>query len=293
MPIWDEIKDSFKSNNMLIKLIYINIGAFLVINIVNVIFFLFKAQSPLITWLALPTHFQALLFKPWTFITYMFTHEDFFHILFNMIFLYFGGRIFLQFLDEKKLLSTYILGGLAGGLLFMLSYNFFPIFGEAVYGARIIGASASVMAVFFAVTALVPNFSVLLPFLGSVKLKYIAIFYFILDVASIAQSNPGGHIAHIGGALYGIIYVIQYRKGKDHSNWFGNIFDKISGLFKSNHKRPKVRVVHKRKLTDDEYNEQKVATQEEIDRILDKIKASGYDSLTKEEKDTLFRASEE
>lgn len=290
MTIWDDIKQSFRNNNLLIKLIYVNIGAFLVINIVNVVFFLFKGQSPLVAWLALPTHFNALLLKPWTFITYMFTHEDFFHILFNMIFLYFGGRIFLQFLDEKKLFSTYILGGLAGGLLFLLSYNFFPIFGEAVYGARIIGASASVMAVFFAVTALVPNFAVVLPFLGSVKLKYIAIFYFVLDVASIAQSNPGGHIAHIGGALYGIIYVLQYRKGTDHSNWFSKIVDKITGLFKP---KPKVRVVHKKqRMSDYEYNEQKAATQEEIDCILDKIKASGYESLTKEEKDTLFRASE-
>lgn len=292
MSLWDEIKDSFRNNNTLIRLIYVNLAVFLIIHVVNLVFFLFQSRSPLVEWLAMPTHFERLILKPWTFITYMFTHEDFLHILFNLIFLYFGGKIFLQFLNERKLLTTYILGGIAGGLLFLLSYNFFPVFGQAVYGARIIGASASVMAIIFATTTLVPNYSVLLPFIGPVKLKYIALFYLIMDIISIPKDNPGGHIAHLGGALYGFIYIQQYRAGRDHSNWFGKIIDGISSLFKAKKRKPKMRVEHKRRVSDEEYNAQKAATQEEIDRILDKIKASGYDSLTKDEKDTLFKASE-
>lgn len=293
MSLWDEIKDSFRRNNTLIRLIYVNLGVFLIVNVTLVIFLLFQKESPLLDWLALPTYPRKLLIRPWTFITYMFTHKDFLHILFNLVFFYLSGRIFLQYLDERKLLTTYILGGIAGGLLFLLSYNFFPIFGQAVYGAHIIGASASVMAVIFAITTLVPNYAITFPFIGPVKLKYVALFFLITDIISIPKDNPGGHIAHLGGALYGFIYIQQYRRGRDHSNWFGRIIDGISSIFTSRKKRrPKMRVEHKRRVSDEEYNAQKAATQEEIDRILDKIKASGYDSLTQDEKDTLFKASE-
>ena len=148
------------------------------------------------------------------------------------------------------------------------------------------------MAVFFAVTTLVPNYSVLLPFLGPVKLKYIAIFYLVLDIISIPNGNPGGHIAHLGGALYGFAYIKAYQSGTDWSRPFNNLIERIKDFF-SSRKKPKVRVVHRRPLKDEDYNAKKKSAQEEVDRILDKIKDSGYESLSKEEKDTLFRASKD
>jgi len=158
-------------------------------------------------WLALPADFGQLILKPWSIITYMFLHEGFLHIAFNMLILYFGGQIFLQFLDAKKLIGTYILGGISGGLLFILTFNIFPVFNEIVSGALALGASASVMAVLIAIAAYVPNYTVRLMLLGNVKLKYIALFYVIMDIISIPQGNAGGHIAHLGGAFFGFYFI--------------------------------------------------------------------------------------
>lgn len=293
MTFWDDIKQSFKRNNLLIKLIYINVGVFVLYHLLNLVFTLFSIHFATIMWIALPSHLGSLLFKPWTLLTHMFTHERLGHIFFNLLTLYLFGRIFLEYLPERQLLFAYIVGGLSGGVLYVLAYNIFPGFRDSVDISILYGASGAVLAVMTIITLLVPNYIVSLILIGPVQLKYVALVLFIISTIVDFQFNPGGKLAHLGGAIFGLVYISSYRKGNDFSGWFHRLTARIEGLFKSSPKRPKVRVVHKRKLTDDEYNANKVATQEEIDRILDKIKASGYDSLTKEEKDTLFRASED
>lgn len=239
---------------------------------------------------AVPSDLGALLSRPWTLFSYMWLHVDFFHLLFNMITLYFLGQLFLEFLGGRKLWSLYIAGGLAGALLYIFFYNVFPVFEEILPYSKALGASASVMAIVVGVAAYVPNFAIRLLFFGEVKLKYIAIVLFVVDVMSISNSNSGGHIAHIGGAAMGYLFAIQWKKGKDVTSFIASTGDYFSNLF-SFKKGSKMKVKYKRKVSDFEYNAQKKAKQEQIDLILDKISKSGYNSLTKEEKDLLFRAS--
>jgi membrane associated rhomboid family serine protease len=296
-PIIEEIRREFRHGSVLMRLIFINIGVFLLINIVDLFLFLFKVpeftgpcgntSSPITFWISVPADPLQLLFRPWTIFTYMFTHEGVMHILFNMLVFYFSGRIFLQYLSERKLFSTYILGGLAGAALFILSYNLFPIFSDSVRCAICLGASASVMAVMIAIATFVPNLEVSLILFGPVRLKYIALIYVIIDIISIKSSNAGGHIAHLGGAMWGYFYILQYKKGKDLASWFGNLLDSVSGMF---NRKPKMRVEHKRQ-SDSQFNADKAIRQQKIDDILDKISKSGYESLSREEKDFLFKAS--
>ncbi|MEA3316344.1 MAG: rhomboid family intramembrane serine protease [Bacteroidota bacterium] len=289
MSIIDEIKQSFKKGNNLIKLIYINLAVFLAVKIITIIYFLFALENSsfsLINILALPADTQSLMFKPWTIFTYMFLHEGFLHILFNMLWLFWFGQIFLRFLSEKKLLSLYIVGGLAGGLLYILSYNIFPVFNPT--NSIALGASASVMAIVIATAVYSPDYTINLMFIGPVKLKYIAIASIVLDIISIPTTNSGGHIAHLGGALFGFLYISQYRKGRDITKGFDKFMDKLFSLFKP---KPKFKVTHKRSMNDFEYNKTKAGEQKEIDKILEKIANKGYNSLTKKEKEILFKMS--
>jgi len=290
MGIADEIKQSFKSGNNLIKLLYINIAVFLAVKIVGVIFFLLSAEQTfsIANWFAVPADFSNLIFKPWTIFTYMFLHIDFFHILFNMLWFYWFGMIFLSYFDEKKLLSLYLVGGLAGAALYILAFNIFPVFSNVLPDSLALGASASVIAIVIAVSVYAPDHTIHLLFFGPVKLKYIAIVTIAIDIISIASSNAGGHIAHLGGALYGYLFVQQYKKGKNINKGFDRFMDKLFTLFKP---KPKIKVTYKRPMTDIEYNKEKVNKQKEVDRILDKIAKSGYDSLTKKEKEILFKNS--
>lgn len=289
MSIIDEIKQSFKNGNTLIKLIYLNLAVFLAVKIVTIVYFLFNIQGSsfsLVNLLALPADIHSLTYKPWTIFTYMFLHEGFIHILFNMLWLFWFGQIFLRFLNEKNLLSLYIVGGLFGGFLYVLSYNIFPVFNPTTSIA--LGASASVMAIVIATSVYAPNYTINLMFIGPVKLKYIALFSIVLDILSIPTSNSGGHIAHLGGALFGFIYISQYRKGKNITKGFGNIMDKIFSLFKP---KSKFKVTYKRPMTDIEYNKTKAEEQKYVDKILEKIAQKGYNSLSKKEKELLFKMS--
>lgn len=295
-PVIDELKREFRQGSVLIRLIFINIAVFLAINIAALVFWLlnipansgcFEEVFFLTYWISVPADLPQLLMRPWTLITYMFTHEGLMHILFNLLVFYFAGKIFLMYLNEKRLLSTYIFGGLAGALFFILSYNIFPIFNESVDCAICLGASASVMAVMIAIATFVPNLEVSLILFGSVRLKYIAIIYVVVDIISIKSGNAGGHIAHLGGALWGYFYIQQYKRGRDLSFSFNKIVDSISAIFK----RSRMRVEHKKPVSDSEYNKDKAKRQKKIDEILDKISKSGYDSLSREEKDFLFKAS--
>ncbi|MFW5915989.1 MAG: rhomboid family intramembrane serine protease, partial [Bacteroidota bacterium] len=288
----DQIRETFKRGSNVIKLIYINAAVFLAIKIIQVLAFLFgfnDISSITVHWLSVPAELGTLVTRPWTLLTYMFLHESFFHILFNLLWLYVFGRIFLMYLNEKKLLSVYLVGGLAGAALYILSFNIFPAFRDVVTLSFALGASASVMAIVIAISVYVPDFSINLLLLGPVKLKYIALFTIILDVLSIPSSNSGGHIAHLGGALFGYLYISQYRKGKIITKGFDRFMDELFSLFKP---KPKFKVTHKqhRPKTDIEYNKEKAKRQERINKILEKISKKGYESLTKEEKEILFKA---
>lgn len=298
MSIADEIKDSFKTGSVLTRLIYINLGVFLAVNIVLIFFFLLGVNNietlniyfhkKVLTYMMVSADLTKLIFKPWTLITYMFLHSNFWHILFNIIWLFLFGRIFLRYLHEKLMLSTYILGGISGALLFILLYNIFP--GMKNLPDEMLGASAGVMAVAMTICFYVPNFTVYVPLIGPVKLKYIAIFFIITDIMQIASYNAGGHIAHLGGAIYGYFFVQQYKRGKNPGRGVNNLIDSIAVLFKPQKRRMKVSYKRNAKeMTDMEYNKYKSQTQEEVDRILDKIAKTGYDSLSKKEKETLFK----
>lgn len=295
MSIWTEIKESFRQGSTLTKLIYINVGVFVVIKLLQLLLLLtgqgMGFANLLINWLSVPSDPTLLLFRPWTLITYMFLHYDFFHILFNLLYLFWFGRLFVQLVDVRKLLTVYFWGGLAGAALYIISFNLLPAFHPQGGSSFLLGASASVMAILFAVARLRPNFSVYLFLIGPVKLKYLALGAFIIDLISIpGMANAGGHLAHIGGALIGIYYGWRLSEGKIKGDFFDNMAQKSEGLFK---KKSKLKVKHRRPMTDLEYNAKKVKRQKELDRILEKIKQSGYDSLSKEEKQMLFNASQD
>ena len=287
--ILNNLKQEFKQGTILNKLIYLNVGVFLLFSILGVFSFMFQFNlSPILNQLYLPAENSKLLSQPWAFITYMFLHNGFLHLLFNMVWLHFAGKIFLQYLSPKQLLSTYILGGISGGLIFIIAYNYIPALAIYTQNAQALGASAAVLAIMVAIATYTPNYSVRFPFIGIVKLKHIAIFSVMLDLLSIPKGNAGGHIAHLGGALFGYLYIKQLQKGNDFSIGFTKWINNISNLFKP---KSKLKTVHKRKKTDTQFNTEKSAQQIAVDIVLEKISKSGYESLSKEEKATLFSAS--
>lgn len=285
--IVDELKDSFRSGDMLTRLIYINVGVFLLVNIIMVFGFFANSDWSIVSWFTVPAAPGRLILQPWGLITYMFLHEGFFHLLFNMVWLYFGGKIFLEYLNPKKLLSVYLLGGLAGAALYILAYNLFPVFANELAYSQALGASAAVLAILIAIATFVPDYTVRLFLIGTVKLKHIAIFSVVLDLLSIPQGNAGGHIAHLGGALFGFLYARQLQKGSNLAVGFEKLLDRFLSLFKP---KPKMRTAYKAKTrTEQEFHERKASEKATLDKILDKISASGYDSLTKAEKEFLFK----
>ena len=287
--ILNNIKNDFKYGTILNKLIYINAGIFLAISLLDVFSFMFQFNiRPLLNKFYLSANLSILVKQPWSFISYMFLHNGFLHLLFNMLWLHFSGRLFLQYLKPKQLLSTYIIGGLFGGVLFIIAYNYLPVFQPLAKGASAVGASASVFAIMVAIATYTPNYAVQLPFIGFIKLRYLAIFMVILDILSIPKGNAGGHIAHLGGALFGYLYVKQLQKGKDLSINFSNLLDKFIRPLKT---RRKPKKVYKKSEADYKFNEERASRQKEIDNILEKIANSGYESLSKEEKAILFSAS--
>lgn len=292
MGIWNDIKRTFLSGNSLIKLIYINIGVFLLISLAAIIGFLLNnpAVSEIsLAQLAVPASLRILLLKPWTLITYMFTHKDIWHILFNMLWLYWFGKIFLEYLDQKKLVAVYLLGGLSGAVVYVLSFNIFPAFTGLIAESVAIGASASVMAVVIAVAAYVPDYSINLFLLGRVKIKYMALAIFILTSVMDFSVNSGGKLAHIGGALLGYFYALNLKRGRDIGKGFNRIIDFFATIFKP---RKRMKVTYKKPASDYDFNKRKAEHQARINGILDKISKGGYDSLTREEKDILFSESQ-
>ncbi|MDB4061168.1 rhomboid family intramembrane serine protease [Vicingaceae bacterium] len=291
----NNFSNNFLQNSMLVKLIYANLVLFVAIKLLYLFFWLFVANgSPnqwALEWLAVPSDPSKLIFKPWTIITYMFLHLGLWHLFSNMLWLYFLGTLFVQFLGERKLYTVYIAGGIAGALLYVLFFNIFPVFENVNSSAIALGASASVMAIVVGIGTYSPNYAIRLLFLGDVKLKYIAIFSFVIDVLSISNSNSGGHIAHIGGAALGFLFAKQWAKGKDITAWVSSTTNFLLALVKPS-KKGKMKVKYKRPSASDyEHNDRKKEEQSVVDAILDKISRSGYDSLSKKEKEILFKAS--
>ena len=281
----------FGANNFLQKILMLNFMLFLVIRITFAISSLFNTPifsfDVVSNWLAVPSNLGVLLLRPWTLLTYMFYHWDFMHILFNMLWLYWMGNIIVEFLGEKKLLGIYLMGGFFGALAYLISFNLFPIFAATVDHSFALGASASVLAITVAAATLLPDYKVQLLFLGSVPLKAIAAVSVLLDVISVSGDNAGGHIAHLGGAMFGFIYIRLLKNGTNLTSWIESL------RLPSFRKGSKLTVAYRGTSTDENFNLNKKANQEYMDEILDKINKSGYGSLTQAEKDFLFRMSKE
>jgi len=240
-----DIKGFLLKKDMLSRLILINVIVFLIINIYALFLFLFGLDQDFILangtnrityYLSLPSSLSTLVWRPWSIITYMFVQEGILHLFFNMLVLYVGGNIFNRYIGQSKLLSVYVLSGIAGAFLYIFIFNIFPAFAQLVSVSYAIGASASVLGIFVAAAAFMPNLMMNLMFIGNIRLKYIALIFVGLDILNIRNGNAGGHIAHIGGALFGYLFIQQLRKNKDWSLWFNAYFNQISSWFTSFYK---------------------------------------------------------
>jgi membrane associated rhomboid family serine protease len=293
--MFEEFKNAFqRSNHAHVQLIIINVVVFVAIGVISVVgeisgFATFS--NALYNQFTIPPTFAEYFTRPWTLFTYMFAHSrwDIFHILFNMLVFFWFGKLFVEYLGSAKLTALYVLGGLAGGLLYLAMYNFVPYYQERSDFSGMVGASAAVYAVVVATATLLPNYTFFLLFLGPVRIKYIAGFYVVISFLGSVGSNAGGNLAHLGGALMGFIYLKQLQAGVNWGGWITAALDWVNDLFKP---RPKVKVTYRSEgeARKKSKSESKVS-QDEIDAILDKISDGGYESLTKEEKEKLFNAS--
>lgn len=304
--IWDDVKRELSRGNMITQLIIINVAVFVLINLVQLFLYLGNAgvvpglYHTILHFFCMSSDWTFFLTHPWGLLTSIFLHEGFFHILWNMLFLYWFGRIVGDFIGDQRILPLYLLGGIAGGIVFFISANLLP------YGAGgrfALGASAGVMAIVVAAGSIAPDYIMRLLFLGDVKLKYIVAVLVFLDLIFIPQGgNTGGHFAHLGGAAFGWLFVAQLRQGNDFAEPVNRVLEKVQGFFnrlfsgQGGRKGPKVVYRNpERKSTGRGQTAtdgpQSTAYQEKLDAILDKIKDAGYDSLSKEEKEFLFNAS--
>ena len=285
----NSIRDILRKKDTLFTLIFVNVAIFAVCAIFRVIGVLFEINYPdLGIYFEVSSNVHTALSHFWTLFTYMFLHYDIWHILFNMLMLYWFGLIFRSYFTSKHLVAVYILGGIAGALFYILTFNTIPYF-VGLGASSMIGASGAVTAIIFAAAFYNRNLEVGLLFLGRIKIIYIAMFNFLLDFIALGGgSNTGGHVAHIGGAVFGYLFATQYLKGRDITKWFNYLIDRVANLFK---RSPKMKVSYRKGKTDEQYNQQRHSNEVEIDRILDKIKQSGYNSLNDEEKKRLFDAS--
>lgn len=292
-----DLQQTFRKGNIFIRLIFINAAVFVTTTLVQVFMRLFRLPEAgtFFSWLELPASFETWARQPWTLLTYMFVHAGILHILFNMLWLYAFGRLFLYFFSGKHLRGLYILAGIFGGLFYMAAYNVFPFFADAVHHSMLVGASASVLGIVAAAAYREPNYRVQLLLFGSVRLRNLALVVILTDLLFITSENGGGHIAHLGGAVAGLCFAAGLSRGIDLTAWINCPIDFIAGIFHrlSAPRKPKMKVHYgnSKRESDYAYNARKKASSEEIDRILDKLKKSGYDSLTDEEKKSLFDAS--
>ncbi|WP_271406486.1 rhomboid family intramembrane serine protease [Tenacibaculum soleae] len=282
MNIIENLKYRFKNAGIVEQLIYVNLAVFLLVFISNTFGFLFQANTNLfVEWFSLPASFNDFLSKPWTIITYGFLHTSFLHILLNLIALFYIGHLFKQYFTAKQLLNFYLLGTLFGGIIFIASYNFFPALQRVADNSVLLGASAGISAIFIGIATYIPNYELKFPLIGYVKLWGLACVWIAIDIIQIPAGNAGGHLAHIGGALFGFLYVAKA------SNKELEILKPLKKFFEKNEKP--LKTVYKSGKKTKNTTSKKSENQQEIDAILDKISKSGYDTLTKTEKDFLFK----
>lgn len=294
----DDLKRTFKQGNIVVRLIFINVAAYVLLMLSGVVLGLFGIRiGSLVGDLYLPADLLQLLRRPWTLITYMFLHSGAWHLLGNMLWLYWFGRLFLYFFSLKHLRGLYVVGGLMGGLLYIIAYNVFPVFRDQLYSSTLVGASASVLAIAIATAIREPEYQINLMFVGPVRLKYFALFIVLFDFLYVGSNNAGGHIAHLGGALAGWWFARGITQGYDITRWANACIDALGNLFRKRERKPrkpKMKVhVNNARTADYDYNARKKSKSDEIDRILEKLKKSGYSSLTDEEKRKLFEASKQ
>tara|TARA_B110000438_G_C15731226_1_gene614301 strand:- start:407 stop:1267 length:861 start_codon:yes stop_codon:yes gene_type:complete len=281
MISWKYLKDKYDFLSISEKLILINVLCFFIPFILNTILFLFNFSfGNLITWFELSPKLEVLLFKPWTLVTYSFFHTRISHLFWNMLLLYYASSIFLNLFKKETFINTYFLGVIFGGILFVLSYLVFPVF-QGIFPSMI-GASAGVMAVLIFVCTYTPETEIRLLFFN-VKLKYIGIALVAIDLVMIPYGNAGGRISHLGGAILGYIYAKNLSQGTDIGYYFEKLWQYIVSFPPKSH----LKTVYKSKKKS---SKDIKVDQREIDAILDKISNSGYESLTKNEKETLFNA---
>ncbi|MCC3155101.1 rhomboid family intramembrane serine protease [Hymenobacter sp. BT770] len=302
MSIVQDIRSAFsRRDNALMQLILLNVLVFAGLIVLRTILTVSSASGyypPVLRQLELSSSLPVLLRHPWTVLTYAFTHEGFFHILFNLLNLYWFGQLVREYLGDRRLVSIYVLGALAGAAIFLLSYNLIPAFQPAV-GSPMIGASAAVTAIIVAGATLLPDFTFMLILIGPVKIKWIAAVVVLISLAGVNGGNPGGEIAHLGGALLGFVFIKQLQAGRDLGrpiqavgNWVSNLFNRRPTMHVSTTRRAEPVAA----ASSGSGKKPAVANQplqDEIDTILDKISRSGYESLSKEEKQKLFRASQQ
>ena len=289
-----DFRSFFREKSVLSGIIILNVAIWTLIQVLKVILFLYNKETSgaelhrIIDLLAVPAYLPNLAHQPWSLLTYMVLHENIWHILFNMLWLYWFGKIFIQYLTQRQLMWVYILGGMSGALVYILAANLFPVFNASLPDSFALGASASVMAIVTAIAFYVPNYTLYLLLLGRVRIVYLAVALFIFDFFMIPTGNAGGHLAHIGGMLFGYLWV----------KW-------LMPAWRGRFRMPRIRLDFLRKKTkgggpgsfsgrpvsDDEYNARRADNQRRIDEILDKISRGGYESLTKEEKEFLFQSS--
>lgn len=293
--IISDLKRNFKQGSIALQFIYVNVGIFLVTSFFTIILQLFNRT--LVGWLQLlelPASIAQFLLKPWTLFSYMFLHAGLIHLLFNMLWLYWFGQLFLQFFSTKHLRGLYLLGGIFGGVCYMLAYNIFPYFEPMIQASYLVGASASVIAIAVATACQQPNYEIRLFLFGSLRLKYLALVLVLSDLLFITSGNAGGHIAHLGGALAGFLFAKTLSRGTDVTRWINVVLD-APALFserqKKRQRKPRMTVSQGKHEADYEYNVRKKQQSDEVDRILEKLKKSGYESLSTTEKQRLFDAS--
>jgi membrane associated rhomboid family serine protease len=298
--ILDDFKDAFaKRNNGLIQLIWLNVAVYVVMIMVWISSNIVTHDSAVfdsgLSYLSLKPAFGTFLYRPWTILSYAFLHAIVpLHLLFNMLMLYWYGSIIQEFLGSRRLINLYILGAFFGAILALIVFNFIPFY-RNIPEVSIIGASGSVMAIMFAAATLMPDYTFFLFLIGPVKIKYIAFFFFIISLAGTIGTNAGGEIVHLGGAFLGYIYIKQLQAGRDWGTPIDATIEFFQNLFKRTEK-PSIKVVHRQKETAFGSPSSSVGNaypdDDEVDEILDKISRSGYESLTKEEKQKLFKASQ-
>lgn len=279
----------YKSASIVVKVIVINITVFLLVNLGAFLFDI--PQSKLITWFVLPSNLNELVLQPWGILTYSFLHSGLSHILWNMLFLYWFGPMVLNLFKTKRFLTLYFLSAICGGILFVLSYNVFPVFTKSLSMKYLIGASAAVRGIMIFMATYSPYSEIRL-FFFRIKLWHIATFVILMDLIQIPISNAGGNIAHLGGAIFGYMYAVQLQKGRDIGAWWDKSIDFLIRLFQTKPKTPFKKIYKNKKQTrttttqfENVHNDQ-----QKIDSILEKISKSGYDSLTKAEKEFLFKS---